>query len=45
MMSLTVGGAIVAAFLSPIIFGLVLMLRDASNDAAEETPEHGESGH
>jgi halocyanin-like protein len=45
VMSLTVGGAIVAAFLSPIIFGLVLMLRDASDNTAEEPAEHGESGH
>ncbi|WP_338739604.1 halocyanin domain-containing protein [Haloplanus salilacus] len=45
VMSLTVGGATVAAFLSPIVFGLVLMLRDVSDDAPEDAAEHGESSH
>jgi halocyanin-like protein len=44
VMSLTVGGALVAAFLSPIVFGLVLMLRDAGG-APEEGADHGESSH
>ena len=45
VMSLTVGGSIVAAFLSPIIFGLILMLRDRAGGPPEGSADHGESGH
>jgi halocyanin-like protein len=41
-MSLVVGGSLVAAFLSPIVFGLVLMLRDKTGGpSAESDVEHG----
>jgi len=46
VMSLMVGGSLVAAFLSPIVFGLVLMLRDKTGGSAEEMgAEHGEPTH
>jgi halocyanin-like protein len=46
VMSLMVGGSLVAAFLSPIVFGLVLMLRDKAGGPPEETSaEHGEPSH
>jgi halocyanin-like protein len=45
-MSLVVGGSLVAAFLSPIVFGLVLMLRDkAGGPPAEAGAEHGDPSH
>jgi halocyanin-like protein len=45
VMSLTIAGSIVAAFLSPIVFGLVLMLRDKTGDPPDESVDHGESSH
>jgi hypothetical protein len=45
-MSLMVGGSLVAAFLSPIVFGLVLMLRNKAGGPPEEMgAEHGEPSH
>jgi len=45
-MSLVVGGSLVAAFLSPIVFGLILMLRDKTGGPPTETgAEHGEASH
>jgi hypothetical protein len=47
-MSLTVGGALVAAFLSPIVFGVLLLLRggDGSRSpSGEPSVEHGEPSH
>jgi halocyanin-like protein len=45
-MSLVVGGSLVAAFLSPIVFGLVLLLRDKTGGPPSETgAEHGEPSH
>jgi halocyanin-like protein len=45
-MSLVVGGSLVAAFLSPIVFGLVLLLRDKTGGPPAETgAEHGEASH
>jgi halocyanin-like protein len=45
-MSLVVGGSLVAAFLSPIVFGLVLMLRDKTGGPPAETgAEHGDASH
>jgi len=44
VMSLTVGGALVAAFLSPIVFGLVLLLRDKTDGPRDDAgAEHGAS--
>ncbi|MFB6196354.1 MAG: halocyanin domain-containing protein [Haloplanus sp.] len=46
VMSLLVAGSLVAAFLSPIVFGLVLMLRDKTGGPPEEArAEHGEPSH
>jgi len=48
VMSLMVGGSLVAAFLSPIVFGIVLMLRDKDGgppDATSAGAEHGEPTH
>jgi halocyanin-like protein len=43
-MSLAVGGSLVAAFLSPLVFGLILLLRDKTGGQAAETgAEHGVS--
>ncbi|WP_049936237.1 halocyanin domain-containing protein [Haloplanus natans] len=45
-MSLVVGGSLVAAFLSPIVFGLVLLLRDKTGGPPSEAgAEHGEPSH
>jgi halocyanin-like protein len=45
-MSLVVGGSLVAAFLSPIVFGLVLMLRDKTGEQPTEAGvEHGDASH
>jgi halocyanin-like protein len=45
-MSLVVGGSLVAAFLSPIVFGLILMLRDKTGGPpAEAGAEHGDASH
>jgi hypothetical protein len=43
-MALVVGGSLVAAFLSPIVFGLILLLRD-SGSTDDEGVEHGEPSH
>ncbi|RMB18457.1 halocyanin-like protein [Haloplanus aerogenes] len=48
VMSLMVGGSLVAAFLSPIVFGLVLMLRNKTGGPPDEVgvgAEHGEPSH
>jgi halocyanin-like protein len=46
VMSLMIGGSLVAAFLSPIVFGIVLMLRNKTGGPPEETAaEHGEPSH
>ncbi|MFB6102843.1 MAG: halocyanin domain-containing protein [Haloplanus sp.] len=46
VMSLLVGGSLVAAFLSPIVFGLVLLLRDKTEGPPENVGgEHGEPSH
>ena len=45
-MSLVVGGSLVAAFLSPLVFGLILMLRDRTGGQTAETgAEHGGVSH
>jgi halocyanin-like protein len=47
-MSLMVGGSLVVAFLSPVVFGLVLMLRDSGDQPPEEaggSAEHGGASH
>jgi halocyanin-like protein len=45
-MSLVVGGSLVAAFLSPIVFGLVLLLREKTGGPPSEAgAEHGEASH
>ncbi|WP_251343178.1 halocyanin domain-containing protein [Haloplanus halophilus] len=46
IMSLTIGGSLVAAFLSPVVFGIVLMLRNAGGASPEESGvEHGDPSH
>jgi halocyanin-like protein len=48
VMSLLVGGSLVAAFLSPIVFGVVMMLRDKTGGPPEDGnagAEHGEPSH
>ena len=46
VMSLMVGGSLVAAFLSPIVFGLVLLLRDKTGGPPDDAgAEHGEPSH
>jgi halocyanin-like protein len=46
VMSLAIGGSLVAAFLSPIVFGLILMLRDAGGSRSDDaSAEHGEPSH
>ena len=46
VMSLAVGGSLVAAFLSPIVFGLILMLRDAGGTPPDDaSAEHGDPSH
>ena len=45
-MSLVVGGSLVAAFLSPIVFGLIMLLRDKTGGPPAETgAEHGDASH
>ena len=45
-MSLMVGGSLVVAFLSPIVFGLVLMLRGGGGAPPDDaSAEHGEPSH
>ncbi|SDZ75929.1 halocyanin domain-containing protein [Haloplanus vescus] len=44
-MSLMIGGSLVAAFLSPIVFGLILMLRDAGGRPPEDGASHGGHSH
>jgi halocyanin-like protein len=45
-MSLVVGGSLVVAFLSPIVFGLILLLRDKTGGPpAEAGSEHGDASH
>jgi hypothetical protein len=40
-MSLLVAGSLVGAFLSPIVFGLVLMLRNVGGEPEETATGHG----
>ncbi|MFD1634958.1 halocyanin domain-containing protein [Haloplanus ruber] len=45
VMSLAVGGSLVAAFLSPIVFGLILMLRNVGGAPDDASAEHGNPSH
>ncbi|WP_248896556.1 halocyanin domain-containing protein [Haloplanus halobius] len=45
VMSLLIAGSLVAAFLSPVVFGIVMMLKDVGGKPGDAGAEHGDAGH